>query len=134
MGVGGRGEELRVRAGLGEALLAGRGRAVWVEGEPGIGKSTLVGRLADAAEVAGCQVFRSAAAELTLPLPLQLLVDSLGVSARSDDPPRAQIARPLRGRARAPAAPGPGPAARAPVVELGGPLCAARPALLVPHD
>jgi predicted ATPase len=37
-------------------LVAGRGRAILIEGEPGIGKSTLVRAATEQAGARGCQV------------------------------------------------------------------------------
>jgi DNA-binding NarL/FixJ family response regulator len=93
----GRAEEHALFAGLVEDLTAGRGRAVWLEGEPGIGKSALVDALLARAEAAGCRVFRGRAEELTQPFPLRPIADGLGVSHRSPDPRRRAIARLLAG-------------------------------------
>jgi DNA-binding CsgD family transcriptional regulator/tetratricopeptide (TPR) repeat protein len=60
------------------SLLDGRGGQVWIEGEPGIGKSTLLaGTLADAS-VRGCQVYRAVGDPLGVRLPLRVLTDGLG--------------------------------------------------------
>ncbi|OLB77798.1 MAG: LuxR family transcriptional regulator [Actinobacteria bacterium 13_2_20CM_2_71_6] len=58
-------------------LAAGRGRAVLVEGEPGIGKSTLVRAAAKAAAAAHCQVFWGTCDELSQAFPLLPLLDAL---------------------------------------------------------
>src|SRR5256885_17232161 len=60
-------------------LISGTGRAVLIEGEPGIGKSSLARTAAAIAERRGCQVFRAAADELGQALPLQPLLDALRV-------------------------------------------------------
>src|SRR5688572_3814958 len=59
------------------ALAAGRGGAVLVEGEPGIGKSSLMWTVADEAKSAGCQVFWASCDELSHAFPLLPLLDAL---------------------------------------------------------
>ncbi len=63
------------------ALTAGTGRAVLVEGEPGIGKSALVRATADDAVAAGCQMFWAACDELSQAFPLLPLLDALEARA-----------------------------------------------------
>ncbi|GAA3458557.1 BTAD domain-containing putative transcriptional regulator [Saccharothrix longispora] len=66
-------------------VLDGRGAAVWLEGEPGIGKSALLARsLADAAD-RGCQVGWAAADELGMRFPLHVLMECLDVAPASPD-------------------------------------------------
>src|SRR5215813_3181510 len=61
----GRDVQVGLLRGLVSAVADGRGGEVWVEGEPGIGKSAvLAAGLADAAGL-GCQAFRAAADELS---------------------------------------------------------------------
>ena len=129
----GRDDEVALLDGVLGQLRAGRGRAVWVEGEPGIGKSTLVGELIRRASGVGCRVFRAAGEELAQPFPLRLLFDCLQVSSRSADPLRADIARLLRGGGRTPAA-DPVLAAGERLVELVDRACATGPVLLVAED
>ena len=75
----------------------GRGSAVLIEGEPGIGKSALVRTaLADTADV-GCQVFWGAGDELGQALPLLPLLEGLRVREPSANPRRNTIVRLLRG-------------------------------------
>jgi DNA-binding CsgD family transcriptional regulator len=57
-------------------VVAGRGRAVLVEGEPGIGKSALLRAAADCARAAGCAVFWGAGDELGRTFPLLPLIDA----------------------------------------------------------
>jgi predicted ATPase len=57
----GRDDELAVLDGLVAGLRDGRGRVVWVEGEPGIGKSALIGQVSAQAERVGCRVFQAGA-------------------------------------------------------------------------
>ena len=53
----GRDGELALLTGLLRELSKGRGGSVLIEGEPGIGKSTLVRAVVAEAPVLGCQVF-----------------------------------------------------------------------------
>ncbi len=60
-----------------EALRAGAPSCLAVEGEPGIGKTRLLGELARRAEAAGCLVLSGAAAEFERELPYDVWVDAL---------------------------------------------------------
>jgi DNA-binding CsgD family transcriptional regulator len=92
----GRGQELTVlRAGV-EALGRGEGTVVWVEGEPGIGKSSLVAE-ALAAGGPGWDIGWGMAGQLTERLPLRVMLDCLQVRPGSPDPRRAHAADVLRG-------------------------------------
>ncbi|MET8852759.1 AAA family ATPase [Amycolatopsis sp. NPDC004625] len=94
--IGRDGELSRLTAWVHE-VAAGRGRAVLVDGEPGIGKSTLVRAACAAAARSGCQVFRGAGDELGQALPLLPLLDALGITGSAPDPRRGAIAGLLRG-------------------------------------
>ncbi|MFJ8911510.1 BTAD domain-containing putative transcriptional regulator [Amycolatopsis sp. NPDC102389] len=73
-------------------VLAGRGRPVWLEGEPGIGKSELlIAGLAGAA-ARGCQLAWTAADELRQRFPLQVIMECLGVHHGAADPAKAKLA------------------------------------------
>jgi DNA-binding CsgD family transcriptional regulator len=131
----GRDDELEQLRTLVTDLAAGRGRSVWVEGEPGIGKSTLLtAGLADARRL-GCAVFWESADEARQRFPLWVLLDCLRVGSRSVDPARAEIAALLRGEG--PAGPTPADIATA-VAErllvLVDRLCAASPVVVVVED
>jgi DNA-binding CsgD family transcriptional regulator/tetratricopeptide (TPR) repeat protein len=116
-------------------LANGRGGAAWVEGEPGIGKSTVVqAGLADAAAL-GCQVFTAVADELRQRFPLQVLLDCLGVIPNSPDPARRAISALLRGGML----PGPGavdplPAITERLLTLVDRMCAEAPVAVVVDD
>ena len=64
-------------------LAAGAGRAVLIEGEPGIGKSSLVRAAAVDAAAAGCQVLWAVCDELSQAFPLLPLLDALEVHVSS---------------------------------------------------
>ncbi|NUQ97863.1 MAG: AAA family ATPase, partial [Streptomyces sp.] len=59
-------------------LVAGHGRALLIEGEPGIGKSALMSAGLSTAEPAGCRVLRGACEELNQRFPLWALTQTLG--------------------------------------------------------
>ncbi len=80
-------------------VATGRGRAVLVDGEPGIGKSALVRSGCAAAADAGCQVYWGAGDELGQALPLLPLLDALGISPATRDPRRDAISELLGGGA-----------------------------------
>ncbi|MCS7475960.1 BTAD domain-containing putative transcriptional regulator [Umezawaea endophytica] len=93
--VGREAETDRLRARLVD-VAAGVGGTVWIEGEPGIGKTELLAiGLADA-ERLGCHVGWAVADELAGRFPLQVLLECLGVDQSSSDPDRADLARRLR--------------------------------------
>ncbi|WP_037313598.1 BTAD domain-containing putative transcriptional regulator [Amycolatopsis orientalis] len=73
-------------------LLAGRGRPVWIEGEPGIGKSELLIAGLAGAGARGCQLAWTAADELQQRFPLQVIMECLGVHHGSADPAKAKLA------------------------------------------
>src|SRR6185369_10114898 len=94
----GRDQETATLVGLVAEVARGRGSSVLIEGEPGIGKSTLVrSALADPAGTA-CQVFWGAGDELGQALPLLPLLEGLKVRQPSaSNPRREMIVRLLQG-------------------------------------
>jgi len=95
--VGRDGELARLRGSVSE-VASGRGGVVWVGGEPGIGKSTLVEVGLDGAAAGGVRVFRGAADELTQSFPLRFMADCLGVDQEVVDGFRLEITELLAGR------------------------------------
>ena len=93
----GRGSELETLSALMREAADGRGRAVLIEGEPGIGKSALVRAALARAADAGCQVFWGAGDELGQSLPLLPLLEALRVREPSANPRRGAIVGLLRG-------------------------------------
>lgn len=66
--------------GVSRVFVGRRGGLVWVEGEPGIGKSAVVVEgLADAEEL-GCAVFHGSADQLRARFPLGVILDCLGLT------------------------------------------------------
>jgi len=133
----GRDTEWALLSGLAKDLAAGRGAAVLVLGEPGVGKSALLGAgLADA-DQAGCLVLWAAGDELGRRFPLRPLLDGLVRAGLSADPRLADIDRLLRGEADASAGIGGGDAVGAAaerLLALVDELCAASPVALVVDD
>jgi DNA-binding CsgD family transcriptional regulator len=93
----GRDDELALLDGLLREAARGRGAAVLIEGEPGIGKSALVHAAVMAAPDAGCQVFWGAGDELGTALPLLPFLDALQVREPSVNTRRNTIVGLLRG-------------------------------------
>ncbi len=92
----GRGPELAtLRAGV-EALGRGEGAVVWVEGEPGIGKSSLVVEALAGVSELGWDIGWGFADQLTERMPLSVMQDCLQVRPGSPDPRRAYAAGLLR--------------------------------------
>ena len=113
---------------------AGPGSVVWVEGEPGIGKSSLV-----AEALAGTdprwETGWGMADQLAERLPLRVMLDCLQVRPGSPDPRRARAAELLRSREESLLAGGEASAAGLEVlVTLVDELCAAAPTVLVLDD
>ncbi len=77
-----------------EELVSGTGRAVLIEGETGIGKSSLVRSLAGLVEAAGGQVLWAACEQLSRAFPLFPLLEAL---RGRDEQPRSSIVATLRG-------------------------------------
>jgi DNA-binding CsgD family transcriptional regulator len=115
-----------------DAVRAGTGALAWLRGEPGIGKTALIDELVTAGR--GCAIFRAGGDELTEAYPLRLMADALGVSVRSTDPSRAQIAHLLRGETAGTGAVDPILAASELMLALVDRLCAAGPTVVIAED
>ncbi|MTK03497.1 SARP family transcriptional regulator [Micromonospora sp. CP22] len=94
----GREKELSVLRRAVEATGQGRGAVVWVEGEAGIGKSSLVAAALDEGRDGPHKVLWGTADQLSHRFPLRVMLDCLQVRARSPDPRRARVAEFLRDR------------------------------------
>jgi DNA-binding CsgD family transcriptional regulator/tetratricopeptide (TPR) repeat protein len=130
----GRDSELAMLGQLMKEVAAGCGRSVLIEGEPGIGKSTLVrAALAEAADL-GCQVFWGAGDELGQALPLLPLLEGLRVREPSTNPRRNTIVRLLRGEFTADRGTDMSAALAEQLLALIAEQCAARPTVLVIDD
>jgi DNA-binding CsgD family transcriptional regulator len=131
----GREQELAVlRAGI-EALGRGEGGVVWVEGEAGIGKSSLVAEALVAWGDPGWDVGWGVASRLTEQLPLRVMLDCLGVRPGSPDPRRARAGDLLSGRRLGMFGDGDASVAGVEVLAaLADELAAAAPTVLVTDD
>jgi DNA-binding CsgD family transcriptional regulator len=131
----GRKPELDILEAAVDALRRGEGAVVWVEGEPGIGKSSLVAEALAATTDAEWDVGWGIADKLTERLPLRVMLDCLQVRPGSPDPRRAQAAEMLRGRRLGLFADGDESAIGVEVlVALADELCKAGPAIMVVDD
>jgi DNA-binding CsgD family transcriptional regulator len=123
-----------LRAGV-ETLRNGGSAAVWIEGEPGIGKSSLVAEALTGASELGWDVGWGLADELAERLPLRVIQDCLQVRLNSPDPRRAHAASLLRSERLGLFADGDVPVSGVEVVlALADELCAAAPTVMVVDD
>jgi DNA-binding NarL/FixJ family response regulator len=133
-GMVGRAAELAVLNELMTGLADGRGGLAWVQGEPGVGKSTLIDAALARAPALPATVFRAAGETLMQPFPLRLMADCLGLSASDPDEAAAAIASLLRGEPGSSAALDPVLTATERMLELVDRRCAAGPVVLVAED
>jgi len=130
----GRNHELSRLISCAAEATAGNGRAVLIEGEPGIGKSTLVrAACAEAAEL-GCQIFWGAGDELGQALPLLPILDGLRVREPSENPRHKTIVALLRGEVASGRGEDVPTALAEQLLALVDELCAAEPTVLVVDD
>src|SRR5579862_131051 len=131
----GRTQELAALSERVEALRRDEGSVVWVEGEPGIGKSSLVAEALAGASELGWDIGWGIADQLTEQLPLRLMLDCLQVRPDSPDPRRAHAAELLRKQQPELFAGGDAATVGFEVlVMLADELCAAAPTVLVVDD
>ncbi|MEU7826087.1 AAA family ATPase [Catellatospora sp. NPDC049133] len=93
----GRDAEVGLLRELARSAAAGTGAAVLVEGEPGIGKTSLLDAAAAECGRLGMRVQRGAAEDLEQRLPFSAIGACLGLLTVTDDPAQARVARLLRG-------------------------------------
>lgn len=96
----GREAETATLKALAASAVSGAGQAAFVVGEPGVGKTAVLGLAASTAERAGMRVLHGAAQELERRFPFALMSACLDVDATSADVSRARVAEVLRGDAR----------------------------------
>jgi DNA-binding CsgD family transcriptional regulator len=129
----GRDAEVAMLVRLVTEVTAGRGGAVLIEGEPGIGKSSLVREVLTEAG-SGCQVFLGAGDELSEALPLLPLLEALRVREPSANPRRSMILRLLRGEVAADRGTDVTAALAEQLLALVAEECAIQPTVLVIDD
>jgi DNA-binding CsgD family transcriptional regulator len=129
----GRDSEMALLTGLIRDVARGRGSAVLIEGEPGIGKSALVRATVAEAPDSGCEVFWGAGDELGQAIPLLPFLDGLRVREPSVNPRRNAIVRLLRGEVTADRTDVPAVLAEQ-LLALVAEQCAARPTIVVVDD
>ncbi len=131
----GRQHELAAFRAVTDALGRGEGGVVWVEGEPGIGKSSLVAEgLAEVGDF-GWDIGWGVAGQLRERLPLRVMLDCLQIRRNSPDPRRAQASELLRSRRQGLFADGDASDTGIEVlVTLVDDLCAAAPTVMVIDD
>jgi len=118
-----------------EALRHGGGAAVWVEGEPGIGKASLVVEALAGTSELGWDIGWGMADQLAERLPLSVIKDCLQVRLSSPDPRRAHAAGLLRSQRLGLFADGDASASGVEVLmALADELCAAAPTVMVIDD
>ena len=130
----GRDDEIALFTSCVREVAAGQGRAVLIEGEPGIGKTVLVRTACAEAARHGCHVFWGAGDELGQTLPLSPFLDGLRTREPIPSPRRKTIVALLRGELPS----GRGEDVTAALAEqllaLVDDLCAAQPTVLVIDD
>lgn len=130
----GRDEELDLLHGLLREAAKGRGKATLIEGEPGIGKSTLARSVTGRAADLGCEAFWGTGDELGQGLPLHPFLDALRVREPSASARRAAIMGLLRGEIASDRAADIPAAMAEQMLALVTEQCAARPTVLVIDD
>ena len=130
----GRDSEMALLTGLIKELARGRGGSVLIEGEPGIGKSTLVRAAVAEAPESGCEVFWGAGDELGQALPLLPFLDGLRVRESSVNARRNTIVRLLRGEDTADRGTDVPAVLAEQLLALVAEQCAVRPTILVVDD
>lgn len=138
----GRQAEVATISALIDTLALGRGGMLWIEGEPGIGKSALAAVLEHQARERGMTVLRGTGQELQLPFPLRLMASCLTVPLTADavgaqddfDGFRREITHLLRGSDVPLGAADPVLAAAELMLDLVDRQCARGPAVLIADD
>jgi DNA-binding CsgD family transcriptional regulator/tetratricopeptide (TPR) repeat protein len=97
----GRDDELDLLGRLLGEVMDGTGRSVWIDGEPGIGKSALLESFLAEAARRGCAVRSATAEEFGRRVPLHVMLECLAATTGSADPELREVAELLSCGARA---------------------------------
>jgi DNA-binding CsgD family transcriptional regulator len=87
----GRGAEVSTLRRMVADVTVGQGAVVWVEGEPGVGKSSLLSMGLAEAVASGCQLYRGRADEVSQRVPLHAMLDCLGLPTNWPDPSHGEM-------------------------------------------
>lgn len=116
------------------SVAAGRGGLLWVEGEPGIGKTALVTEgLAEGPDL-GCRTMWATADEMSRHVPLHAVLDCLQVDANEASGRRERISELLHGAPGAPGITEPLWPAMEELLALVDELSTAKPLIMVMDD
>ncbi|MEV6317052.1 AAA family ATPase [Streptomyces sp. NPDC051776] len=105
-GLAGRSQEMWELGTAVSRASSGLGQAVFLEGEPGIGKTALLQAAADEARESGMRVLHGAAEELEQRVPFAAIGRCLGIDAAWADPQLRALAGQIRGEGRPDVIPG----------------------------
>jgi DNA-binding SARP family transcriptional activator/tetratricopeptide (TPR) repeat protein len=130
----GRAAEIALLRELVQEAAAGHGRSVWIEGDPGIGKTELLTMALGDARDRGCQLAWGAADQLGRHIPLQAVLDCLGLDQAATDPHRAALVRELHAEPVGGGWGGSPSSAAERLVAFVRQTCAAAPLVLVMDD
>src|SRR5215208_4939453 len=95
--VTGRAREAELLRSVAHDALTSRGRCVVIEGEPGIGKTTIVNLLADVCRGHGARTMTGQAEDLDSRLPFAAVASCLGLRGATGDPEVAEVIGLVRG-------------------------------------
>lgn len=128
----GRDDELTLVDELCKRLSDGTGGALWIDGDPGIGKTTVCDALAESATRRGLRVLRASASEPFQVFPLRTVLAALDISIKSPDRARREIAELMRGGGAGVLDPVLAAAER--ILEIVDHECSATPVVLIIED
>ncbi|WP_433531814.1 helix-turn-helix transcriptional regulator [Micromonospora sp. CA-263727] len=118
-----------------QEFVRGRGRSVWVDGEPGIGKTVFLAEALGRLDIMGSRLFEARNPDTVDFFPLRAFLDALRIHPTVTDPDRAEIADRLWGRGAGPDRSGGAVTAAAEMlILLVERLCAAGPVVLAIDD
>ncbi|MEV6816530.1 AAA family ATPase [Micromonospora sp. NPDC051296] len=118
-----------------EDLARGRGRAIWVDGEPGIGKTVFLAEALSRIDIVGSRLFEARNTDTVDFFPLRAFLDALHIHPTVTGSDRADIADRLWGRGAGPDRSGNAVTAAAEMmILLVDRMCASGPVVLAIDD